>query len=61
MTYTAWFEPLDNPGRRWPLTEVIYRDPASGSLLDVVHDVEALKRHSGRAMEEAVRRAIPPY
>jgi threonine synthase len=41
----AWFEAFEGgSGRRWPLTEVIYRDPETGGLLTVRHDMERLKR-----------------
>ena len=43
--YRAWFESLSNPSERYPLDEIVYTDQ-SGGLLQVVHDVEALKRHS---------------
>ena len=41
----AWFEPFGGDGsKRWPLTEVIYRDPDTGELLTVKHDMERLKQ-----------------
>jgi threonine synthase len=43
--YRAWFESASGAPGRWPLTEVIYRDP-DGSLLTVRHDVERWKRTS---------------
>jgi len=43
--YRAWFESLSNPSERYPLDEIVYTDQ-SGGLLQVVHDVEALKGHS---------------
>ena len=53
----AWFEPFGGDGsRRWPLTEVIYRDPDTGSLLTVKHDMERLRQRSPeewRALFEA--------
>jgi len=43
----AWFEPFEGDRtRRWPLTEVIYRDPDSGGLLTVTHDMQRLKRRT---------------
>jgi threonine synthase len=43
----AWFEPFGGDGsKRWPLTEVIYRDPDTGDLLTVQHDMERLKQTS---------------
>ena len=46
--YDAWFSGFDDPTFRRPLTEVVYRDPGGG-LLDVTHDVEALKARSAAA------------
>jgi threonine synthase len=43
--YQAWFESLSNPSERYSLDEIVYTDRAGG-LLQVVHDVQALKRHS---------------
>lgn len=45
----AWFETIEKPlggqtPKRYPLDQVIYRDPENGSLLEVVHDIEALKK-----------------
>lgn len=45
--YRAWFSCFDGCCREtWPLTDVIYRCP-NGSLLDVTHDIDALKARSG--------------
>ncbi|MCB9597884.1 MAG: threonine synthase [Sandaracinaceae bacterium] len=49
MTYSAWFESVSGGDDRYPLNEVIYRCPKSGSLLEVVHDYEALGRRSAAA------------
>jgi threonine synthase len=62
----AWFEPFEGDRtRRWPLTEVIYRDPATGGLLTVKHDMERLKRRSPeqwRALfEERSHTTVWPY
>ena len=43
----CWFEPFEGGGeRRWPLTEVIYRDPETEGLLTVQHDMQRLKVRS---------------
>ena len=43
----CWFEPFESGGeRRWPLTEVIYRDPETEGLLTVQHDMQRLKVRS---------------
>ena len=43
--YRAWFESLDDPNDRYGLDEVVYTDQ-QGGLLQVVHDVEELKKTS---------------
>jgi threonine synthase len=45
MNYNAWFAALDNPDERYPLTEVVYYS-TSGGLLDVAHDMTALRQRS---------------
>jgi threonine synthase len=52
----AWFASID-PSEKdtWPLDEVVYRSPR-GALLEVVHDMDALRARSGgewRALFEA--------
>lgn len=47
MSYTAWFECINGCEGRHPLTEIIYECPKCGSLLEVCHDTEALKKKSG--------------
>jgi threonine synthase len=63
--YRAWFECIGGCGQRFSLFEVIYRCPKCGDLLDVVHDVEALKDRSAAAwislFEERLRRNTWPY
>ncbi len=41
--YKAWFESLENPSERHPLDEIVYTD-AGGGLLQVVHDMDELKK-----------------
>jgi threonine synthase len=45
MRYDAWFRDADTGTGRWELDEIIYRSP-TGALLEVAHDVEALKNRS---------------
>jgi len=45
-TYRACFESIRNPGERYPLDEVRYTD-REGGLLQVVHDMDELKKTSG--------------
>lgn len=48
MQYQAHFTPLDGPDdEQYPLTDVVYRSH-SGSLLDVRHDVDALKKRTAQ-------------
>jgi len=65
MGYSAWFESVGSPGDRYPLSEVIYRCPKSGSLLEVTHDFEALKKRSAaawmRLFDERYGRTTWPY
>lgn len=63
--YSAWFECINGCPSRFSLTEVIYRCPTCGDLLDVKHDIDALRRRSGAAwiklFEERYRRNDFPY
>jgi len=63
--YSAWSECINGCPTRFSLTEVIYRCPTCGDLLDVKHDLEALRRRSGPAwiklFEERYRRNDFPY
>jgi threonine synthase len=42
MTFSAWFQCFKGCPDRFPLTQVIYRCPSCGDLLEVAHDVDAL-------------------
>jgi threonine synthase len=44
--YRAWLECIRGCGERFPLDEVIYTCPRCGGLLDVEHDVSALRDRS---------------
>ena len=48
MKYDAWFRDADTATGRWELDEVIYRSP-SGGLLEVAHDLTALRGRSPSA------------
>ncbi|HMQ31087.1 MAG TPA: threonine synthase [Chloroflexaceae bacterium] len=41
--YRAWYAAQDDPDERYPLTEIVYYS-RSGGLLEVQHDLEALRR-----------------
>jgi len=63
--YGAWFECVNGCPTRFGLFEIIYRCPSCGDLLDVVHDVGALRRRSAAAwmqlFDERYRRNDFPY
>ena len=44
--YSAWFESIEHQGERYELDEIVYTDQ-TGGLLQVVHDMEPLKKRSG--------------
>ena len=46
MTYNSWYECIRGCGRRYSIFEVVYRCEDCGGLLDVVHDIDALKNKS---------------
>ena len=63
MNYTAWFE--CDIGCTYPLTDIIYRCPNCDGLLQVQHDMEALKQRSAdnwkSLFEERYMRTQYPY
>ncbi|MBN1976402.1 MAG: threonine synthase [Anaerolineae bacterium] len=65
MPYNCWFECVRGCGRRYSVFDVIYRCEDCGGLLDVEHDVEALKHRSPvawmRLFEERTRSNEVPY
>jgi threonine synthase len=46
MPYSSWLECVRGCGRRYSIYDVVYRCEECGGLLDVEHDVEALKDRS---------------
>ena len=46
MSYNSWLECIRGCGRHYPIYEVIYRCEECGGLLDVVHNLNALKNRS---------------
>lgn len=62
--YRAWFEGLKQPAERYALDEVVYCD-SQGGLLQVVHDMKALRSKRPRAwkklFEERAHRNDWPY
>ena len=49
MTYTSWLECVRGCGRRYSIYDVVYRCEDCGGLLDVTHDLEALKNRGAAA------------
>jgi threonine synthase len=49
VSFSAEFRCLAGCAGAWPVTEAIYRCPTCNGLLEVVHDVEALRGQSARA------------
>ena len=65
MSYAAWFESIESSATRYSLGDVIYRCPESGSLLEVRHDMDALRKRSAaawmRLFDERYGRTRWPY
>ncbi len=53
--FNAWFVAADDPNERYPLTEVIYYSK-SGGLLEVEHDMDALRQHSAEEWKQLFER-----
>lgn len=65
MAYRAWFQCIGGCGERHPLDEVIYQCPRCGELLEVRHDMDALRATPGeewrRLWDRRYRRTEWPY
>jgi threonine synthase len=65
MSYNCWFECVRGCGRRYSVFDVVYRCEDCGGLLDVEHDVEALKNRSAavwmQLFDERTRTNEVPY
>ena len=48
MSYRAWFQCFRGCGGRYPLTQIIYACPKCGGLLEVTHDLDALRSRPPR-------------
>jgi threonine synthase len=63
-SHKAWFESLTDPSERYALDEIVYTD-RNGGLLQVVHDMDALRKTSGEewraTFENRGRRNEWPY
>ena len=64
MQFDAWFRDSDTGEGRWELDEIIYRSP-QGGLLEVTHDLQALKARSPAAWiklwDQRYKRTAWPY
>ncbi len=52
MRYDSWLECIRGCGRRYSIFDVVYRCEDCGGLLDVEHDIEALKTRSAPDWKE---------
>ena len=46
MAYRAWFQCLHCDDQRYPLDEIVYECRECGGLLEVRHDMDALRHRS---------------
>jgi threonine synthase len=56
MSYHSWLECIRGCGRRYSVYDVVYRCEDCGGLLDVEHDVEALRDRSATAWQQLFTR-----
>ena len=65
MPYRSWLECTRGCGRRYSIYDVVYRCESCGGLLDVEHDVEALKNRTAvewkRLFDRRTRTTEWPY
>jgi len=65
MSYNAWFSCINGCPGQYGLLEVIYRCPTCGDLLEVQHDLDALRSRSAAAwiqlFDDRYRRNVYPY
>ncbi len=65
MDYQAWFQCVNGCPGRFSLTEIIYRCPICDDLLEVHHDLEALRHRAPSAwiqlFDDRYRRNTYPY
>ncbi len=52
MKYKAWFQCIGGCSEKHNLSEVIYRCPRCNNLLEVQHDIDALKNRSAEAWKD---------
>ena len=65
MRYNSWFQCIRGCGQRYSIYDIVYRCERCGGLLDVEHDIEALKSRSAAAwmklFDERIRTNEWPY
>jgi len=65
MTYNAWLQCINGCEGQFSLLEIIYRCPSCGNLLDVHHDMEALRTRAPAAwiqlFDDRCRKSLYPY
>ncbi len=65
MPYRAWFRCIAGCSGEYPLTKPLYRCPVCGDLLEVAHDIGALKDRSPsawmRLFDDRYKRTTWPY
>jgi len=65
MAYRAWFQCLRCEAERYSLNEIVYECKKCGGLLEVRHDMEALRYRSGSAwitlFDQRYMRTLFPY
>ena len=65
MNYNAWFQCINGCPGQFSLLEIIYRCPSCGDLLEVHHDIEALRTRAAAAwiklFDERLRQNAYPY
>ena len=42
--HSCWFQSIEDPKYKYDIGEILYRCPNTGSLLEVEHNVEELKK-----------------
>ena len=44
--FSCWYQNINDENKKYPIEEILYRCPETGNLLEVVHDIHALKSYS---------------
>jgi threonine synthase len=65
MQYRAWFRCISGEHGQWSVDDIIYSCPTCGRLLEVAHDLDALRTRSAqdwmRLFDERYKRTAWPY